>query len=286
MPGIGDGGLSLLFAKGQRPSRDDLARLAAARVAPGAGGFSLGHDFGGHGTGREGSGREGSGRYGNSKPGTRSQVTRKHPGQDDTGQLELVASGLTFELSGLHPAPPAPPPVVHHRFGADEGAGLTTLEAVALLPGDHIAGGQVLMPVVRTMLALACRMAELPGLSAIVWHPAHSLIGPGLFRRQVDGWLGGGAFPALGLTALIKGADGTVRSHGLAHFIGQELALDPSIDGGAAAAARVAVRLIHALVEDGPLQAPIDVEGPDGQPLHAAPENAGRLVHVTNRRPV
>lgn len=236
------------------------------RVAASGGGFAIGHEYAGPDFGWALADEAKAG-----APNT----------PDDSGQLELIASGLAFELSGLHPASPSPAPAVVHRFGADEGAGLTTLEAVALYPGDHIAGGQVLLPVVRTMLSLACRMAELPGLEAIVWHPAQCLIGSGLFRRQVEGWLGGGAFPALGLTALVRGADGSLRSHGLAHFIGQELAVDPAIVGGTAAAARIAVRLIHAFVEDGPLHAPADLEGPDGQRLHAAPDETGRLVRVT-----
>ena len=248
MPAVA--GLYLLFASGKRPSAAEIMQLAAERVPATVGGFAVGH--------------------------------RPDPG---TGWLELVASGLAFELSGLHPAAAATHPQVEHRFGIEvegrrRGDHLARAEALLLEPAHHLVGGVAMLPVVRTMLGLGLRLAELPGLVALSWGPARTLIGPGLFVRQVGSWLEGGAFPALGLTALAQREDGILTSEGLDWFIGQELQINSGKIGGPQAAARIAVRLIHALVEDGPLRVRTEIEGFDGQRLVAEPAQGGRIVRV------
>ncbi|WP_260923592.1 hypothetical protein [Novosphingobium sp. 9] len=60
---------------------------------------------------------------------------------------------------------------------------------------------------------------------AVGWGPAETLMDPSYFARIVMNWLGGGAFPVLGLTAIAVASDGSVASRGLAHFTGQELQL-------------------------------------------------------------
>jgi len=246
MQGNLDGGLSLLYAKGQRPLRSDIAQLADLHLAATEGGFSLGH-----------------------------------LGDLSSGRVELVASGLSFDLSGLAPADSSGIPEIAHRFGEVDPSNLSEVEGIRLDVGEHLSGGRALLPVVRTMMGVATRLAGLAGVIAVAWHPARSLMGPGLFRRQIDGWLAGGAFPALGLASLAADDGGGLRSEGLAFFTGQELLIDGTVAGGRQGAARIAVRLIDAMVEQGPITAPVELAGIDGSALLATPAPGGRLVRVS-----
>lgn len=236
-------GLSLIFAGGMRPDADAIAALAA---------------IGGEGL----------------------PFAVTHRPDVATGWLELLAWGLAFDLSGLSPAAPEPAPPLVHTFGYDGKAPPDATEAVLLSPGSHLAGGQAMLPLVRTMAGLAARLAALPGVQGVSWHPARSLVEPALFIRMVAAWLGGGAFPALGLTALSRDPDGGLRSEGLSFFIGQEVRIEPFEGSPLPAAPRIAVRLIHSLVEDGPVHAPVDLEGPDGERLVAEPSANGAFVRV------
>ena len=92
---------------------------------------------------------------------------------------------------------------------------------------------------------------------------------PDYFRRTVGAWLDGGAFPALGLTALSRSPQGAMRSVGLNFFLGHELELAPLAGESAADTARMAVRLIHDLVENG-TYTPGDHRGPQGEILHCS----------------
>lgn len=203
-----------------------------------------------------------------------------HRPDSGEGWLELLSSGLAFDLSGLAPgAPDSLPPLVH-AFGYDAMARPGVGEAVLLRPGNHLAGGESLLPVVRVMIGLAARLALLPGVQGIAWHPARSFVEPGLFVRMAGAWLAGGAFPALGLTALARDPDGGLRSEGLAFFIGQELRVEPFEGSPLPGGARIAVRLIHSLVEDGPVHAPVHLQGPEGERLLAEPSANGAYVRV------
>ena len=88
----------------------------------------------------------------------------------------------------------------------------------------------------------------------MTWTPAGSWIAPDLFRRSVTDWLKGGAFPGLVLTALERQRNGAMISRGLTLLTGQELRFEPDKRLPAAAMARLAVRLIHELVQSGPLR--------------------------------
>lgn len=198
----------------------------------------------------------------------------------DQGWLELLASGLTFDLGGLAPAQAATLPPHPYHFGFSEQLALDNCEAISLIPGGHLSGGEALMPVVRTMMGLGAQLAALPGLCAVVWHASGSVMEPGLFIRLIDGWLAGGAFPALGLTALARDPDDGVRSVGLGFFIGQELRIEPFQGEVMPGAARLALRLVHALVENGPVLAPLDMRGEEGQALLVEPSANGRFIRV------
>ena len=93
-------------------------------------------------------------------------------------------------------------------------------------------------------------------------------------------WIEGGVFPGLGLAALTPMPDGGMQSQGLALFTGQELRLEPELAADRTAGAKVALRLMHWLVEHGRLEAKETLPGPDGRPLHLEPSANGRFVRV------
>lgn len=104
---------------------------------------------------------------------------------------------------------------------------------------------------------------------------------PKYFCGVMEDWLDGGAFPALGFTSLHREADGGMVSVGLDYLIGQELRFLPDRRLIPAAIARMAVRLIHQLVESGPLRSITEFVGPEGERVQVTPVNRGRLLQVT-----
>ena len=95
-------GLSLLFAAGTRPSAIDVERL-----------FDAG--------------------------GAVARISSRRGAQD--GWLELLASGLTFDLHGLAEGEACPVPPASHYFGLPRLEADFQLEAITLIPGPHIGGG-------------------------------------------------------------------------------------------------------------------------------------------------
>ena len=242
--GIDAGGLisaaSLLFAAGERPDVQAVGALAQSTS-----GFSVSHD-----------------------PGA------------DAGWLELLASGLIYDLKGLAPGPEAEPPPRRHEFGLPADFYEGRLEAVTLQPGPHLAEGATMPPVVRTLAGLAAQLSALPGVHAVAWQPALTWCAPQFFRDSVTRWLEGGVFPGLGLAALVPTTDGGLRSQGLALFTGQELELDPDVADNPAGAAKVGLRLMHWLVEHGRLTGPETLPGPEDQRFQLDPSTDGRFVRV------
>lgn len=230
--------LSLLFGQGQRPDAGALQALAQADSGPLH--FSI-----------------------------------SHQPDPEEGWLELLASGLTFDCRGLAPAAPQAAPPGGALLGL---AAAPVGEAVSLAPGPHLLEGGGLPPVVRALAGLGAALAELPGLAAVVWHPARSWMEPGYFRKAIGTWLDGGAFPALGLTTLERHGNAGMTSLGLTLFTGQELRLEGMERHTPQAMAHIALRLIHELVAEGPLLEARDYVGPGGELLHAVPD--GRFVTV------
>ena len=194
--------------------------------------------------------------------------------------IELLANGLTFDLEGLAPGEPLALPPRAHVYGLPPEVQDRPLEAIRLLPGPHIAAGGRMLPVLRQMAWLAARLAALPGVQVVAWHAARTWCGPGHFRESVIRWMEGGAFPGLGLTALAPAQDGCLQSEGLALFTGQELRIDPALASDRAAAARLALRLLHWLVDNGRLDRPVHLAGPGGEPLLLEPSTNGHFVGV------
>jgi len=194
--------------------------------------------------------------------------------------LELLANGLTFDLVGLAPGPAAAEPPHLHSIGLDARLRFDRSEAVTLNPGPHLASGAKMLPVVRSLAWLAAQLAALPGARAVAWHPAHAWSAPELFRASVLRWTEGGVFPGLGLAAFATMPDGGMQSQGLALFTGQELRLEPDLAEDRAAIAKIGLRLLHWLVENGRLEAAESIAGPEGQPLRLEPSANGRFVRV------
>jgi len=191
-----------------------------------------------------------------------------HLPKDHPYWVELLALGLTFDLRGLAPGIDARVAAPVHAFGLPKPEP-RTLEGIVLRPGPHLSSAAALLPVVRTMAALGCELAALPGLVGIGWEPAGSIMAPDYFRSTVGSWLNDGPFPALGFTALARSPQGAMRSVGLGLFLGHELELAPLPGESPADAARLAVRLIHDLVQNGSYT-PGDQYGPGGEVLHCS----------------
>jgi hypothetical protein len=188
---------------------------------------------------------------------------------------------MTFDCRGLAPAAAARFPEPGTLLGLDKPP---PGEAVGLAPGPHLAEGRGLLPVVRVLAGLGAVLAGLPGVLAVCWNPAGSWMAPDYFRKTAFDWLGGGAFPALGLTTLRRERNGAMVSHGLELLIGQELRFEPDAELAPAQVARIAVRMIHELVEQGPLAEAGEFAGPAGEPLLAVPVREGTQLRVMVRR--
>ena len=228
--------VSLLFAPGRRPDAAAVAALAAG------GAFAVSHRPPDAGVG--------------------------------TGPcwLELLTTGLTFDLSGLAPGAPAEPFAFAHRYGVATETDTESAETITLALGPHLAGAEGLLPVVRAAAGLAMALAALPGTMAVGWRPARALSGTAHITSSVGTWLAGGAFPALGLTALHRSPDGAMTSEGLALLTGQELWLEPAAGYQPADDARLAVRLIDRLIAIGPIRASITVEPIAGYKIMLEPD--------------
>lgn len=194
--------------------------------------------------------------------------------------LELLTNGLTFDLVGLSPGAGAEQPPRGHFYALPPDPQPFGVEALTVRPGPHLAGGQMMAPILRTLASLAASLTSLDGVEAVAWHTARTWCGPGYFRESVLRWIGGGVFPSLGLTALAVSPDGGMHSEGLAAFIGQEVRLEPELTSDKAAGAKIGVRLIDVLVEHGRVEGPQQMSGPEGQALRLEPSANGHFVRV------
>ena len=195
--------------------------------------------------------------------------------------LELMMAGLTFDLLGLAPLPAVEPPAIAHRLATDQLRDSDQLEGLALVPGPHIADGANSLPIVRAMLDLGCRLASgLPGIEAVCWSPARTAIETAMFCRLVEGWMAGGPFPALGLTAFAPQDDGSLVSEGLGFFVGQELRLSPPLCEDRLAATRMAMRLVHEVVGTGRIESGQEITLDSGERLWLSPGEDRGLIEV------
>lgn len=194
---------------------------------------------------------------------------------------ELLANGLTFDLTGLAPGRACRIPAgLDQKFGFDGEFDINACEGVTLAPGPHLVSGGPMIPVLRCLAWLTAELAEMGQLKAIAWPPAGSISEPAYFRESVTRWLGGGAFPGFGLTSLIEQPDGSLRSRGLSLFTGQELLLDADLAQDRTQGAKVALRLLHWLVESGRIEETMSLTGPTGDTLVLEPNEDEGIVSV------
>lgn len=184
-------------------------------------------------------------------------------------RLELLAGGLTFAMTGLAPGAPAPLPPARYFFGMIDSRDSFPFEAVSLAPVRRVKPGTATVPLVQTMTHAALLLAKASPVRALCWQPAASWMDSAYFIRAVEGWLAGGAFPALGLTPVARHNDGSVASEGLAFFIGRELQVEPHGSEHATDTVKVAVRAIDRLVREGKVAKPLGLRGPRGEHLEA-----------------
>lgn len=182
--------------------------------------------------------------------------------------VELLREGLTFDLEGIMPGAASNFPQPEYCFDLDQLPGKAQFEALRLLPGQHLSGGENALPVVRGMLALARDLTHhFDELEAIIWPPGQSAIGRRFFESTITAWEEEGPFPSLGLTSFRETVDGALQSVGLEFWIGQELRIEQPLAADKVAATRIGSRLINQLILMGGLEESERLIAPDGSRL-------------------
>ncbi len=204
--------------------------------------------------------------------------TSEEGGQEE-GWLELLANGLTFDLTGLAPQPSIEVPATAHTFGIPE-VEAGAFQPVLIKPGPHLAAGGAMFPVVRTLAMIAADLVQLEGVKAVAWHPARAVSEASYFRNSILRWIEGGAFPGLGLTALVPTDEGGLESEGLSLFTGQELRMRADVVTDRAEASKIALRLLNWLVEHGRITESFGFTGPSGETLRLEPVDNFGIVEV------
>ncbi len=208
--------------------------------------------------------------------------TLASPVATDLVWLELLRDGLAFDLRGLQPRDAVAFPSVEHRFDLPDMPGPARFEAMQLLPGHHLAGGERTLPVAKALMALARDLVHhFEELEAVVWPPSGSAIGRRFFESVSTAWLDGGAFPALGLTAFRETVDGALQSVGLEFWIDQELRIEPPLSSDKVAATRLGVRLINQMVIVGGIEQSERIIAPDGSRLLLSVSRNGKFIRVS-----
>ena len=208
------------------------------------------------------------------------QIAIVHEDREE-GVIELLDSGFTFDLVGLVPTHRIPAIEAENLFDVERSPDRSGLEALLLKPGQHLSGGSHLQPVMRKLVDVACRFVRhFDNLVAIGWTPASSAMGAQYFDSVASDWIGGGPFPALGLTAFREGTDGSIESVGLTHWIGQEIRIEPPLSTDRVEATRLGVRLVNHLVDAGPVEGAERLTAPDGGPLVLRGTAGERFIRV------
>lgn len=261
-------GVYLLFAKGKRPSRDAIKRFADGNHHTSLSYDPLVHsplrsvddDFDG------------------------ASPTQNHfadSGKEMMGWVELLRDGLAFDLEGLAPGYDLDIPEIEYNYDFEDKLPLVGYEALRLVPGSHLIGGGNTLPIIRSIISLACDLAhEIEDISAIAWPPARSVIGRIFFESISTAWLDGGAFPALGLTSFKQMTDGAIQSVGLDYLIGQELRIEVPLSNQRIEATRLGIRLVNHLILVGGLTESERFTAPDGSMLVLRPSRNGKFIRA------
>ncbi|WP_209347501.1 hypothetical protein [Pontixanthobacter sp. CEM42] len=193
--------------------------------------------------------------------------------------LEVVIDGLTFDITGLAPGSSAPlASFVQSTHAGSSGAA----EAVAIVPGPHLAGGTYILPVLRGLLSLGAHLGtELHHALAVGWPPSLNTASTAQLGKAAESWANGGAFPSEFLIRFERSPGGAFQSHGLSVFTGQELSLTSDIVESDDLAMRLGWRLANQLVLLGRIEVLEEITGPDGSMLRLAPSYDGDIVEVS-----
>lgn len=146
--------------------------------------------------------------------------------------------------------------------------------------GAHVAGGERVSAIIRTLLEVAVTIGTSCNALAAVWMPASVISGFDYFRQSVEGYLAGGAFPVLAMVAFKSGPGRTIASNGLATLSGQELLIDcGKMDE--ADMMRRAIRVAHDLAVNGPVNAILTLDGLEvGERLELEPVSGAALLKL------
>ncbi len=241
----------MLFAKGKRPDRGAIARFVGTQLAT-----SLSFD--------PESGTPTLAGKGDNEGAI--EMAQTHA--EGKAWVELLRDGLLFDLEGLSPSQPLTVPMTDNRYDFDHSKSLAMYDAMRLIPGTNLAGGEHTLPVVRCLISLARDLAyEFDDIAAFVWPPASSVISREFFESTAAAWLAGGSFPALGLTSFRETMDGAMQSVGLEYLIGQELIIEAPLCNDRVKATRLGIRLINQLIMVGGIEKSERLAAPDGSRL-------------------
>ncbi len=186
-----------------------------------------------------------------------------------------------FDLSGLSSGEATEFPLIEYHFDLEGVPERSQFEALHLVPGHHLAGGDRTIPVVRGLMALARDLVHhFDEIYAVIWPPSRSAIGRRFFESVSTAWLEGGAFPALGLTAFRETIDGALQSVGLDFWIGQELRIEPPLSAEEVSATRLGVRLVNHLILVGGIDGSERIVAPDGNLLVMRTSRNGKFIRV------
>jgi hypothetical protein len=147
--------------------------------------------------------------------------------------------------------------------------------------GAHVAGGERVPSIIRTLLDLGRKVGISCSAVAAVWRPANVVSGFDYFEQAVKGYLMGGAFPVLAMVNFRSGPDRILTTNGLAALSGQELQIGcESVKD--AEIMRRAVRVVHDLAVNGPVLSQVRLDGLDpGEKLDLDPVSSAGLLKMT-----
>lgn len=205
-----------------------------------------------------------------------SEITLTPLGPTNNRAFEVVYCGVTFTIS-----------VTHENYAL---SGLKEIfcnfdpahvqSRINIALGPHVAGGERVPAIVRTLLDVALKMGVASSAVATIWRPANIVSGFAYFEEAVDSYLSGGAFPVLAMINFKTGADGIITTTGLATFSGQELQIDCGMMDNAEIMRR-AVRVSHDLAVNGPILSKTTVEGlSQGEKLDLDPDYDGMRLNM------
>lgn len=197
-------------------------------------------------------------------------------GPSNSKAFEIVYCGVTFNIS-ITPGPGNISGLKEIFCSFDPGQVQSGLN-IAL--GAHVAGGERVPAIVRTLLDVARKVGVLCGAVATVWRPANIVSGFEYFEEAVDGYLSDGPFPVLAMVNFKTRTDGVITTSGLETLSGQELQIECGIMDKAELMRRV-VRVAHDIAVNGPVLAKVSLDGLEpGEKLELDPISGAGLIKM------